>query len=204
METANVADSEGFDAMHEDRRKSDLNWQLLQELRASAAKLWDGGATLTEGLQHSLSSMTHSIVSEISAIESAPIPGGEKKAAIEALIAEGNAAAISQNSVAAAEFTAALSAHQALAQSLPLHRSTANPTPSQPTLWLRGHRRAVTGPATPRAPPTEGRRGARWRNYRLQYCFVGAIRASASVAAGKMRPTIEPNEAAPAPAMLTP
>lgn len=119
--------SDGFDALHQDRELVAKNWDFLAETRNDAMQIFRQAAEARELLRESMSMTVYQRHQEIALVEANPlIKDDAKKAFVEALVEETNAELIARSAAAGAALTAAASQHLSYLASLPWHMSTAD------------------------------------------------------------------------------
>lgn len=119
--------SEGFDALHQDRDLVARNWDFLAETRHDAMQIFRQASEARELLRESMAMTVYQRHQEIALVEDNPlIKSDAKKAFVEGLIEETNAELIAQSAAAGAALTAAATKHLSYLASLPWHMSTAD------------------------------------------------------------------------------
>lgn len=122
-----VLQSDGFDALHQDRDLVARNWDYLAETRNDAVQLFKAASETRELLRQSMATTVYQREQEIALIEANPlIKDADKKEFVDALVEETNAELIAQSAAAGAALTAAAEQLLAYQASLPWHMSTAN------------------------------------------------------------------------------
>lgn len=128
-----LLDSNGFDALHEERALVTRNFELLAELRDSAQKLYGHAGNMGENLRSSMTRTVEIVEKELEQIDNLPLLTPEVKESMkDAIIAQVNAELIAESQAAATALGGRVAAHQALATSLPWFTSTANAAPYSP------------------------------------------------------------------------
>jgi len=128
-----LLDSNGFDALHDERALVTRNFELLAELRDSAQKLYGHAGNMGENLRSSMTRTVEIVEKELEQIDNLPLLTPEVKESMkDAIIDQVNAELIAESQAAATALGGRVAAHQALASSLPWFTSTANAAPYSP------------------------------------------------------------------------
>ncbi|SKT81389.1 putative methyl-accepting chemotaxis sensory transducer [Mycobacteroides abscessus subsp. massiliense] len=129
-----VLQSDGFDALHEDRAKTDRNYSLFYDEQRSLHDWTGRSGDLISAIQSKMAADVHTAMGMIKAIEADPLlEESEKEEARETIIRETNARLIAENVAAGKIASGDFARHMALAESLPYYMSKADPTPYAPT-----------------------------------------------------------------------
>lgn len=126
--------SDGFDALHEDRAKTDRNYSLFYDEQRSLHDWTGRSGDLISAIQSKMAADVHTAMGMIKTIESDPLlEESEKEEARETIIRETNARLIAENVAAGKIASGDFARHMALAESLPYYMSKADPTPYAPS-----------------------------------------------------------------------
>lgn len=154
-----LLDSNGFDALHEERALVTRNFELLAELRDSAQKLYGHAGNLGQNLRSSMARTVEIVEKELEQIDNLPLITPESKESTkDAIIAQVNGELIAESQAAATELAGRVAAHQALASSLPWFTSTANSSPFAPPPTSSSGAQMMS--TTFKQGPTPGNNGA--------------------------------------------
>lgn len=119
--------SNGFDALHQDRDLVARNFDMLAETRHGAMTIIEQAAHGRDLLRRSITSTVHLVEQEIAVVEANPLLDGDtKQQVIDGLVEATNAELIARSAAAGALVTAAVTKHLAYLASLPWHMSTAD------------------------------------------------------------------------------
>lgn len=149
--------SDGFDALHEDRAKTDRNYSLFYDEQRSLHDWTGRSGDLISAIQSKMAADVHTAMGMIKTIESDPLlEESEKEEARETIIRETNARLIAENVGASKIASGDFARHMALAESLPYYMSKADPTPYAPTQSNGGASmmKYSRGPGTSGSDPT--------------------------------------------------
>lgn len=126
--------SDGFDALHADRAKTDRNYALLHDEQRSLHDWTGRSGDVIAAVQSKMVADVHTAMGMIKAINADPLlEESEKEEAREAIVRETNARLVAENVAAGKVVSGDFARHMALAESLPYYMSKADPTPYAPT-----------------------------------------------------------------------
>lgn len=156
-----LLDSNGFDALHEERALVTRNFELLAELRDSAQKLYGHAGNMGENLRSSMTRTVEIVEKELEQIDNLPLLTPEVKESMkDAIITQVNAELIAESQAAATALGGRVAAHQALATSLPWFTSTANAAPYTPPPSSNGSGAQMMSTTFKQSPAPSGTPGS--------------------------------------------